>query len=428
MARLKQPVYQRTTTEMAGVQGFRRRLDDGGTLDLHSGAMTRHTAIRSICLMGLAAVLTGALAQDTDLTLIKERELEQVREQISRLKKSMDRRAADRDRVTVELQAAEVKISETRIRLKELERQRNFTQKKKLQLAEHLEVKSAELEEETRQLEAQVRAAYTSGEQERIKLMLNQHDPATLGRLMTYYRYLSEYRGENIETVNARISELNDLREQAAAEESRLAELARERTAELIELNEAQEERRVLLSSLQAKITEEGSEIERLAAQEQDLARLIAELTSILSDYPITSEEPFSDLKGRLTWPIAGNLLYDFGQPRADGRLKWNGVVLAANRGREVRALYHGRVIFADWLAGMGLLVIVDHGEGYMSLYGYNETTLKIAGDWVAPGDVIATIGDSGGQMRTGLYFEIRQGTKPLNPRTWVSKQPKGKQ
>ena len=162
-----------------------------------------------------------------------------------------------------------------------------------------------------------------------------------------------------------------------------------------------------------------------MAAQEQDLARLIAELTSILSDYPITSEEPFSKHKGRLTWPIAGNLLHDFGQPRGTGSVKWNGVVLAAPRGREVRSIYHGRVVFADWLAGMGLLVIVDHGEGYMTLYGYNETTLKRAGDWVAPGDVIATVGDSGGQQQTGLYFEVRQGTKAVNPRSWVSRQPK---
>ncbi len=387
--------------------------------------MTRHTAFRSIGIICIAALMASALAQDNDLTLVKERELEEVREKISRLKKSMDRRAADRDRITGELQAAEVKISETRIRLKELEQQRDFTTRKKAQLNAELDARSKELREETRQLEAQVRAAYTSGEQERIKLMLNQHDPATLGRLLIYYRYLSEFRGENIEAVNVRIAELNELRQRAAAEETRLAELASARTAELAGLHHAQEERRVLLASLKAKIAEEGSEIERLAAQEQDLARLIAELTSILSDYPITSEEPFGNLKGRLTWPVVGSLLYDFGQPRADGRLKWNGVVLAADRGRDVRAVYHGRVIFADWLAGMGLLVIVDHGEGYMSLYGYNETTLKTAGDWVAPGDVIATVGDSGGQARTALYFEIRQGTRPVNPRTWVSKQPK---
>jgi septal ring factor EnvC (AmiA/AmiB activator) len=170
---------------------------------------------------------------------------------------------------------------------------------------------------------------------------------------------------------------------------------------------------------------QEGNEIEHLAAEEKDLARLIAELTSILSDYPIRSEEPFSALKGQLTWPIAGRLLHDFGQPRASGHLKWNGVVLAAPRGREVRAVYHGRVVFADWLAGMGLLVIVDHGEGFMTLYGYNETTLKSAGEWVAPGDVIATVGNSGGQQQASLYFEIRQGTRPINPRTWITKRPK---
>jgi len=386
--------------------------------------MRRHIPTGLICVCGIAVLMSSALAQDTDLTQIKERELEQVREQISRLKQSMDRRATDRDRITGELQAAEVRISETRIHLKELERERDFSQKRKAELGAQLEVREAELAEESRQLETQVRAAYTSGQQERMKLLLNQHDPATLGRLMTYYRYLSEFRGENIESVNGHIRELSDLRAKAAAEENRLAGLARAQTAELAELSAAQDHRQGLLASLKARIKEEGSEIDRLAAQEQDLARLITELTSILSDYPITSEEPFSDFKGRLTWPVAGSLRYDFGQPRSTGGLKWNGVVLAAPRGREIRAVYHGRVIFADWLAGMGLLVIVDHGEGYMTLYGYNETTLKSAGDWVAPGDVIATVGDSGGQTNSGLYFEIRQGTRPLNPRTWVSKQP----
>lgn len=380
----------------------------------------------TIWLAGLVAITTGALAQDTDLTLIKERELEEVREQISRLKQSMDRRAADRDRITGELQAAEVKVAETRQYLREIERQSKYSQKKKAGLDEQLERRMVELDKETRQLGAQVREVYTSGRQERMKLLLNQHDPATLGRLWSYYRYLGEYRGENIASVNNYIRELDDLRRQVTAETNRLAGLARARIAELDTLNNAQQKRQDLLTTLRAKIAEQGSEIDRLTVQEQDLARLIAELTSILSDYPITSEQPFSDLKGRLTWPVAGALLHDFGQPRAGGKLKWNGVVLAAPRGREIRAIYHGRVIFADWLVGMGLLVIVDHGEGYMTLYGYNEATLKTAGDWVAPGEVIATVGDSGGQSSPGLYFEIRQGTRPLRPGSWISKQPSG--
>jgi septal ring factor EnvC (AmiA/AmiB activator) len=321
------------------------------------------------------------------------------------------------------LQSSEVLIVEKRAHLKDLERQREFSEKKKADLDAQLVAKEAELGLESAQLEDQVVAAYTSGNQERLKLLLNQHDPATLGRLMTYYRYMSEFRGNNISAVNSHITELSDLRSQAAKEEDRLAGLARARFAELTELNAAQENRQELLAALKTRIAEEGSEIDRLAAEEQDLARLIAELTSILSDYPITSEEPFSTLRGKLTWPIAGSLVHDFGQPRAGG-LKWNGVVLSAPRGREVRSIYHGRVAFADWLAGMGLLVIVDHGDGFLTLYGYNETTLKSAGDWVAPGDVIATVGDSGGQQQTGLYFEVRQGTKPVNPRSWVSRQP----
>jgi len=391
--------------------------------------MTRWGSIRKcLPLAILAAGLSlPAPAQEDDggLAKVKERELENVREKISDLKRSMDKRAADRDRITGNLQKAEVQISEKRVRLKELERQKQFSERRKAELEDKLQVRQAELDEESGQLAAQVRAAYTSGSQERIKLLLNQQDPATAGRMMVYYQFLSDYRGDNIEKVKEIIEELATLHQKAADEDSRLAGLARAKYAELVELNKDQERRQELLVALKSKMQQEGSEIERLAAEEKDLARLIAELTSILSDYPIRSEEPFSALKGQLTWPVVGRLLHDFGQPRASGRLKWNGVVLAAPRGREVRAVYHGRVVFADWLAGMGLLVIVDHGEGFMTLYGYNERTLKGAGEWVAPGDVIATVGDSGGQQQASLYFEIRQGTRPVNPRTWVTKRPK---
>ncbi|MDX1481769.1 MAG: peptidoglycan DD-metalloendopeptidase family protein [Woeseiaceae bacterium] len=374
------------------------------------------------------ALLTApAAAQDgkNELAKIKEQELEDVREKISDLKRSMDRRAAERDQISKELQAAEVRISEKRVNLQDIERQRAASEDRKAELDTAIGERERELNNELEQLEAQVRAAYMSGGQERIKLLLNQQDAGALGRQLKFYEYLSRYRSSNIEVVNAHLAELSSLQAQAAAETDRLNRLAEARQAEVAALDAAQEERRELLASLNARIAAEGTEIERLAAQEQDLARLIAELTSILSDYPITSEDPFSAYKGKLTWPVAGQLLHDFGQPRAAGQLKWKGVVLAAPRGREVRSVYHGRVVFADWLAGMGLLVIVDHGEGYMTLYGYNETLLKSPGDWVAPGDVIATVGDSGGQPQAGLYFEVRQGTTPVNPKIWVSRQPK---
>ncbi len=379
-------------------------------------------------ILALLLPALGAFAQDEhgELARVKERELEEVRERISDLKRSMDRAAEERDRLTAELQGLDIAIAEQRTRLKDIEREHQYTTRKKAGLEAELDERRAHLDSESGALAAQVRTAYMSGNQERIKLLLNQRDPATLGRLMAYYRYLNDYRAENIEAVIEQIRKLDELVSQIAAEEAPLGALVQERYDELTKLNSTQENRKTLLARLREKIAEEGEEVERLAAQEQDLTRLIAELTSILSDYPITSEQPFSAHRGKLTWPVAGTLVHDFGQPRVGGRIKWNGVVLAAPRGREVRAVYHGRVAFADWLAGMGLLVIVDHGEGYMTLYGYNETILKNTGDWVAPGDVIATVGDSGGQPQAGLYFELRRGTKPENPRRWVTKRPGG--
>jgi septal ring factor EnvC (AmiA/AmiB activator) len=379
-----------------------------------------------LILLFALAVATPASAQqpEGDLAKIKEQELEDVRQRISELKQNIDDRVAARDQLTADLQGAEIAIAEKRIRLQDLEREREYSAKRKAELEAKLATREAELDEESAELAEQVRAAYMSGSQERIKLLLNQRDPATLGRLMAYYGYFNDFRADNIEAVTAAIRELAELHSQVAAEEARIADLAKVRYAELTELNTAQERRQTLLANLQDKIADEGREVDRLAAQEKDLSRLITELTSILSDYPIRSEEPFSGYKGRLTWPVAGRLLHDYGQPRASSQLKWNGVVLAAPRGQEVRSVYHGRVVFADWLAGLGLLVIVDHGESYMTLYGYNETVLKNTGDWVAPGDVIATVGDSGGQTQASLYFEIRRGTQPVNPRQWVTRRP----
>lgn len=373
-------------------------------------------------------VAVTAQAQDPnrDLGKIKEQELEGVRERISELKQSMDEAADERDRLAGELQDLEVAIAEQRMRIAEIEREQGRTTDRKKRLDDTLAEREAHLDDESAALAAQVRSAYQSGSQEKIRLLLNQRDPATLGRLMAYYSYLNDYRAENIEAVILEIRELDLLRGQIAAEAARLAELSQSRYAELTRLNSSQEDRSALLVSLRDRIKREGVEVERLAAQEKDLTRLIAELTSILSDYPIRSEEPFSEYKGRLTWPVAGTLLHDFGQPRGGSTMQWNGVVLETPRGTEVRAVYHGRVAFADWLAGMGLLVIVDHGEGYMTLYGYNETILKNAGDWVAPGDVIATVGDSGGQSEAGLYFELRSGARPVNPRSWVTRRPGG--
>jgi septal ring factor EnvC (AmiA/AmiB activator) len=369
---------------------------------------------------GLAAANQSVESQTT----IKEQELEDVRQRINALKQSMDKSAKERDRLTASLQDAEISIAEIRQRLSDLEREQRFSERRRDELAGEIRSADAKLAAQTEELGNQVRAAYMGGNQGRVKLLLNQQDPATLGRLSVYYDYLNNYRAGNIEAINTSLARLSELRIDAATEAARLQDLATERYAELTRLNASQDERRRLLASINERMDTEAEEIERLAAQERDLTRLITELTEILSDYPIRSEQPFASYKGKLTWPVAGSLVHDFGQPRAGGQLTWNGVVLMAPKGREVRAVYHGRVIFADWLAGMGLIIIVDHGDSYLSLYGYNETLQKESGDWVAPGDVIATVGDSGGQPQASLYFEIRRGATSLNPQQWFSRRP----
>ncbi|MEO1244960.1 MAG: peptidoglycan DD-metalloendopeptidase family protein [Pseudomonadota bacterium] len=377
----------------------------------------------ALLLIALLLLLPLAAGADDDLAKVKERELEAVRDRISDLKQSMERASRDRDRVTAELEKAEVQMAEQRMLLKDLERERVYTERQLAELEGRIESREAELAEESTELAEQVRAAYMSGGQERLKLLLNQQNPATLGRVLAYYDYLNRHRAGNIEAVNGKLTRLAELKSQVAAEQARLTQIAQRRYAELTALNEAQERRQALLGELKTRLADEGREVESLALEEKDLERLIAELTSILADYPISSENPFSEHKGKLTWPVAGQLIRDYGQPRS-GNLKWKGVVLAAAEGSEVRSVYHGRVVFADWLAGMGLLIIVDHGDDYLTLYGYNETLLKNPGDWVAPGDVIATVGISGGQQQPSLYFELRQGTRAVSPRAWVSRQP----
>jgi septal ring factor EnvC (AmiA/AmiB activator) len=268
-------------------------------------------------------------------------------------------------------------------------------------------------------LSEQVREAYMGGRNQRLKLALNQQDPARLGRLMVYYRYLSESRARRISDVTDELDRLAEIEQQLSAEAAELQNLGQLRARELDELETARKRRRSIVAKLDKDMVRRGDEIENLKEAQKDLETLIAELQRAIEDLPGTSRDPFADQRGHLVWPVKGSLLSDFGQPRAGGSLRWNGVLIGTDRGAEVRAVYHGRVAYADWLPGLGLLVVIEHGDGYMSLYGHNETLFKQLGDWVRPSEVIATTGDSGGRSQAALYFEIRKGARPENPHRW---------
>jgi septal ring factor EnvC (AmiA/AmiB activator) len=182
-------------------------------------------------------------------------------------------------------------------------------------------------------------------------------------------------------------------------------------------------QRKELLAELGKKIKNQENTLTDLETSRGRIENLLKSLGELLADIPTSPSEtrPFVSLKGKLPWPVNGPFMGSFGQPKNYGNLKWNGVLIQAELGTPVHVVSHGRVAFADWLQGFGFIIIIDHGEGYMSLYGHNESLFKQTGDWVQANEVIATAGDSGGQLLTGVYFEIRSRGKPVDPSKWCS-------
>ena len=275
----------------------------------------------------------------------------------------------------------------------------------------------AALREQRDVLAAELRTAYVGGRQEQFKLLLSQEDPAALGRMLVYYSYFGRARASKISEIQGIVADLDEAAKAEAAERERLAALEAEGRQQLSAVDAARDERSRALKAMNAQIRTRNDSIAKLKREAASLEKLIADLRKAMSDLPPTGGQAFEKVRGRLSWPVAGKITARFGQARGGGMV-WNGVQIEAPRGTPVKALYDGRVAFADWLPGMGLLVIVDHG-GYMSLYAHNEQLYKAAGDRVQAGEAIATVGDTGGRSVPGLYLEIRRGAKAIDPVPW---------
>jgi septal ring factor EnvC (AmiA/AmiB activator) len=367
---------------------------------------------------GLLAVLLswGApAADDADPAAA----LAELRARIQSVQREIEARAERRDAAQAELQTLEKETARAAAALAATRDELAAGRDRRRALIQQKSEREAQLAGEREVLAAQIRAAFLGGRQERLRLALNQQDPARLGRMLVYYRYLSEARADQIEAVTEELDRLREIETRLAAENRRLETLTARRRSELAELERTREKRQALLAGIESRLATSGRELDGLRAEEQSLQKLIEELRQALDNLPGASREPFASQKGRLEWPIRGRLLNDYGQPRAGGDLRWNGVLVGAERGAEVRSIYYGRVAYADWLPGLGLLMVIEHGDGYLSLYGHNEALYRQVGDWVEPGETIATAGDSGGRSRAALYFEIRSGTRPVDPHRW---------
>ncbi len=350
-----------------------------------------------------------------------EADLKAVRTQIDKVKADLERDAGRRDQLTKELEESEKTVGAARGELDKLRRERAEHSARRAELAAQRRTQEAALAKDRGALSGQIRAASMIGQQEPLKLLLSQRDPGQAGRVLVYYQYFGRARASQIAAIDAHLGELATLDQGLAAEEERLTALEEQQKGEVAKLQAARERRGRALVTLDTESKNRAKELDRLKDQQDGLEKLVRELRRALErieKFPTDSKDAFAKLKGKLAWPVAGKLVATYGQTRAGG-VKWDGVLLAGEQGTPVRAIYHGRVVFADWLAGLGLLTIIDHGDGYLSLYGHNERLYKEVGERVTAGDTIATLGDSGGRPRPELYFEIRKAGKPVDPRPW---------
>jgi septal ring factor EnvC (AmiA/AmiB activator) len=271
-------------------------------------------------------------------------------------------------------------------------------------------------------LAGQLRAAYSTGRAESARLLLQSDDPGALPRLLAWYGYFGRARAEKIREIRGALERIDALDTALAAQQTELRSLVAERAGEVGSLEEARRSRDRLVAEARAQVASRDAELKRLRRQEARVSRLVERLQQAVVDKPFRAPpggRAFAALRGQLPWPVSGTLVARFGQARAAG-LNWAGHLIAAPEGTPVRAPYAGRVLYADWLQGLGNLLILDHGGGWITLYAHNAALLKGVGDRVEAGDSIAQVGDTGGEGRAALYFEIRQGSgrasKPVNP------------
>lgn len=382
-----------------------------------STAAFKHTGLTlaSLALGALALVAAETMAQNADKAAAELREL---RSEIAKVTARMAEDAAERDRLTKELRDTEKSTVSVRRELNRLRDERQQRERERANLAAERERRRLQLATEREALAEQLRAAHRQGRDHGLKIFLGQDDPGLAGRLFAYFGYVGRAQGDQVAGIERTLSEIETLDQKLAVEAERIERLEREQSVELARLDTAREQRSQVIAKLERETKAREGRLKRLRSEQAALEKLLRELQRASRAFPSDSKSPFAQMRGKLVWPVAGKLAASYGSTRA-GSVKWQGALIAAPRGTPVRSIYRGRVVYADWLAGMGLLVIIDHGGGFLSLYGHNEQVFRNVGDIVNAGDTLSAVGDTGGRSRPELYLEIRRAGKPVDPTPW---------
>ena len=354
----------------------------------------------------------------------QQQKLEQLKTEIKNLHSDIQGAKIRKSKLEQQLYLSEKEISNIVSHLKMLDQdiKQKVERLNDLKWDEQQQVKK--LEKNRYVLAKQLRSSYATGRQEYIKLLLNQEDIYLLGRVISYYEYFGQARAKEIRAIKSALENIKKLRKFIWEKTGELEILRQEQTAKKTQLESGQKEKHMILVKLNRDIEFKGGRVKQLRENAQELEKFLERLRRVLADIPDQAggQVPFSKFKGQLSWPTQGKIKEKFGQRRQQGKMKWNGVIINARQGQSVRAVYHGRVVFSDWMRGYGMLLILDHGNGFMSLYGHNQSLFRNVGDWISAGEEIASVGDSGGNANSGLYFEIRHKGKPMNPAQWCKR------
>jgi len=390
-------------------------------------SLINNRRLRHLCIAAVASVLCCAgawAASELDDSAQAKAKLSVVRARIADLANRLGDELKKRDALRARLREAELLIAAKRQRLDTLRAAEAAAERRRSELRMEQGRGQNALQAARTALTEQVRAAYMIGRQEELKLLLNQSNPASLGRTLAYYGYFARERSDKIDTIQSQMMRLQQLVAQIDQQSAQLKTLENDASREMAGLEHARADRAAALAALTKQVASGNQELANLKREEQAVESLVADLARVMQDFPVDATQSFDRMRGRLPWPVQGRVTAHYQEQHANSApgMRWNGEMIEAARGAKVRAPYFGRVVYADWLQGLGLLLIIGHSGGYMTLYGHAEVLYKSVGDWVAPGDVIAALSDSGAAPQ--LYFEIREGRKTVDPRVWLKANP----
>jgi septal ring factor EnvC (AmiA/AmiB activator) len=353
----------------------------------------------------------------------EQADLAKLQQEINKLQSWLKETESEHDKLSEALKESDKKIAnfakkidETRMLL-----QQERSRLKKLQ-AEQSQLRTLKTEQK-QQLAKQLGGAQKLGNQGSIKVLLNQNDPQQISRMLKYYEYFNKARMESIQTLIVNLKRLNNIENEILTQQNKLIQTENNLLKKNKQLNSEKQQHEKLLVKLEARRTEKSNDLSQKQKDQKRLQQLINEVATLL-DNSVRKQDarPIHSLKGKLPRPAKGRIMKAFGNENLHARNKWQGWLIKGYEGSAINAIHHGRIVFSDWLRGFGLLLIVDHGDGYLSLYARNQTLLKSVGDWVYQGENIATLGSSGGFKEPRLYFEIRHKGKPQDPAAWLKR------